>query len=99
MTANFRVRAGFYGIAREHYGLQASLINLTPKRLLILAVAFSFANPLLTNLWLALCGNTTNLYERFFAMFVGDLSGALSVLYAMRGLLGLLAMRSKTSRV
>jgi hypothetical protein len=78
-----------YRLAREHYGLQASLSNLTPKRLLVLALAFSVANPLLTNIWLALCGNTTNIGERFFAMFVGDLSGALIVLYAMKALLSI----------
>lgn len=79
-----------YRLAREHYGLQASLTNLTPTRLLILAVAFSVANPLLTNIWLAFCGNTTHIAERFFAMFVGDLSGALIVLYAMKALLAFL---------
>lgn len=88
-----------YRIAREQYGLQSSLANLTPKRLLVLAIAFSVANPLLTNIWLALCGHTTNIAERFFAMFVGDLSGALIILYAMRGFLGLLAVRGKFSRI
>ncbi|WP_043202596.1 MASE1 domain-containing protein [Paraburkholderia acidipaludis] len=79
-----------YRIAREQYGLQASLANLTPKRLLVLALAFSVANPLLTNIWLMLCGNTTNIGERFFAMFVGDLSGAVIVLYTMKALLPLI---------
>jgi hypothetical protein len=85
-----------YRLAREHYGLQASLTNLTPKRLLILAVAFSIANPLLTNIWLALCGNTTSIGERFFVMFVGDLSGALIVLYAMKALLLTLPLKHPT---
>ncbi|HDR9061596.1 TPA: MASE1 domain-containing protein [Burkholderia vietnamiensis] len=79
-----------YRIAREQYGLQASLTNLTPKRLLILALTFSIANPLLTNIWLALNDDTTNIGERFFAMFVGDLSGALIVLYAMKALISML---------
>ncbi|WP_438395254.1 hypothetical protein [Caballeronia sp. DA-9] len=81
---------GVYRLGREHYGLQASLINLTPIRLLTLAVAFSVANPLLTNIWLVLCGATTHIAERFFAMFVGDLSGAIIVLYAMRAVLSFL---------
>lgn len=79
-----------YRLAREHYGLQASLVNLTPLRLVALAFAFSVANPLLTNIWLALRGDTQRLGERFFAMFVGDLSGALIVLYAMKALLAIL---------
>ncbi|WP_321865262.1 MASE1 domain-containing protein [Paraburkholderia tropica] len=78
-----------YRIARERYGLRASLTNLTPKRLLVLALAFSVANPLLTNIWLALNDNTTNIGERFFAMFVGDLSGAVIVLYAMKALISI----------
>jgi len=87
---------GVYRLAREHYGLQSSLTNLTPKRLLVLALAFSVANPLLTNIWLALCGDTENIAERCFAMFVGDLSGALIVLYAMKGLLSMLSVRRTT---
>ncbi|PRH22467.1 MASE1 domain-containing protein [Burkholderia multivorans] len=79
-----------YRLAREHYGLHASLTNLTPKRLLVLALAFSVANPLLTNIWLALRGQTTNIGERFFAMFVGDLSGTLIILYTIKILLPLL---------
>ncbi|KAB0660049.1 MASE1 domain-containing protein [Burkholderia diffusa] len=79
-----------YRLAREHYGLHASLTNLTPKRLLVLALAFSVANPLLTNIWLALRGQTTNIGERFFAMFVGDLSGTLIILYTIKILLSVL---------
>lgn len=88
---------GVYRLAREHYGLQASLTNLTPKRLLVLALAFSVANPLLTNIWLALCGNTTNIGERFFAMFAGDLSGALIVLYTIKVLLSVLPAKQSIS--
>ncbi|HDR9233465.1 TPA: MASE1 domain-containing protein [Burkholderia vietnamiensis] len=85
-----------YRIAREQYGLHASLANLTPKLLLVLALAFSVANPLLANIWLALNDNTTNIGERFFAMFVGDLSGALIVLYAMKALISVLPTRRPT---
>jgi hypothetical protein len=67
-----------YRLARERYGMHASLSNLTPKRLLILAVAYSIANPLLHHVWFFLKGDTQSFAERFFAMFVGDLSGALN---------------------
>jgi hypothetical protein len=83
-----------YRLAREHYGLRASLTNLTPMRLVVLAVAFSFANPLLTNIWLALQGDTINIMERFFAMFVGDLSGAVIMLYLAKGILAFLPKRA-----
>jgi len=70
-----------YRLAREWYGLQASLANLTPNRLLILALAYSVANPLLHHIWFALRGNTHDIVERFFVMVAGDLAGALIVLY------------------
>jgi hypothetical protein len=75
---------GVYRLAREHYGLQASLTNLTPKRLLVLALAFSIANPLLTNIWLVAQGDTKNVAERFFAMLVGDLGGVDPVVLGKR---------------
>ncbi|PTB20807.1 hypothetical protein C9I57_08620 [Trinickia symbiotica] len=79
-----------YRLAQERYGLQSSLANLTPKRLLILAVAYSVANPLLHHIWFALRGQTHGIAESFLMMFVGDLSGALIVLYVMKGFLALL---------
>ncbi|TCF96477.1 hypothetical protein BZM26_37490 [Paraburkholderia strydomiana] len=75
-----------YRLALEHYDLRASLTNLTPKRLLILALAYSIANPLLHHIWFALQGDAENLAERFFAMFVGDFAGATIMLYAMNEL-------------
>ncbi|MEK6346063.1 MAG: hypothetical protein V4764_01190 [Burkholderia sp.] len=87
-----------YRIARERYGLNASLTNLTPRRLLALALAFSIANPVLINIWLALNGNTTHLAERFFAMVAGDLLGAVIVLYAVKALLSLLPTPSAVGK-
>lgn len=79
-----------YRLALEFYDLRASLTNLTPKRLLVLAVAYSVANPLLHHLWFALTGATGRFLESFVSMFVGDLSGALIMLYAAKGILALL---------
>ena len=79
-----------YRLALERYNLRASLTNLTPKRLLILAVAYSIANPLLHHIWFALQGDTHNFFESFFIMFAGDLSGALLMLYMIKGILALL---------
>ena len=83
-----------YRLALERYGLRESLTNLTPKRLLILALAYSIANPLLHHIWFFLQGDTQHMGERVFAMFVGDLSGALIMLYAMKGMLALLPTKA-----
>ena len=88
-----------YRIAREYYGLRASLTNLTPKRLLVLALAYSVANPLFHHLWFALTDTTENFFQSLFSMFVGDLTGTLIMLYAMKGLLALLPKRPSDSRL
>jgi hypothetical protein len=80
-----------YRLALERYGMRASLADLTPKRLLILAFAYSIANPLLHHIWFFLEGDTQNIVQRFFVMFIGDLAGALIVLYAVKGILVLLS--------
>ncbi|MDR5853495.1 hypothetical protein P9239_16635 [Caballeronia sp. LZ062] len=79
-----------YRLAREWYGLKASLANLTANRLLILALAYSIANPLLHHIWFALRGDTQNIVERFLVMVAGDLAGALIVLYAAKAVLAIL---------
>ncbi|HYD77512.1 hypothetical protein [Ramlibacter sp.] len=71
------------------WGLQASLRSLTPARLLLLALAYSIASPLLHHLWFALRGQD-DLLRGFFAMFAGDLAGTLIVLYGIKGLLALM---------
>ncbi|REE07305.1 hypothetical protein B0G71_7793 [Paraburkholderia sp. BL27I4N3] len=88
-----------YRLALEYYDLRASLTNLTPKRLLVLAVAYSVANPLFHHLWFALTGVTKNWFESFFSMFVGDLTGALIMLYAMKGILALLPKQPGNSHM
>jgi hypothetical protein len=88
-----------YRLALEYYDLRASLTNLTPKRLLVLAVAYSIANPLFHHVWFALTGATKNWFDSFFTMFVGDLTGALIMLYAMKGILALLPKQPGNSRI
>ncbi|WP_460900134.1 hypothetical protein [Paraburkholderia jirisanensis] len=90
-----------YRLARERYGLEASLRNLTAKRLLALALAYAFANALLHYLWFALRGGMHHLTLRFVAILVGDLSGTLLVLYALKialALLGLLGLTARRTR-
>ncbi|WP_231337421.1 hypothetical protein [Paraburkholderia sprentiae] len=88
-----------YRFALEYYDLRASLTNLTPKRLLVLAVAYSIANPLFHHLWFALTGTTRNWSESFLSMFVGDLTGALIMLYLMKGILASLPKQPNNSRM
>jgi hypothetical protein len=81
-----------YRGASRFYGFEASLQRLTPGRLLVLAVVYSIASPLLHHLWFAWRGQE-DLVHGFFVMFVGDLSGTLIVLYGIKGLLSLAVRR------
>jgi hypothetical protein len=84
---------GVYWAARRGWGLEASLANLTPGRLLVLCVACSVASPLLHHIYFALRGDT-DLVRSFLVMFVGDLNGTLIVLYGMKGVLALMPRRA-----
>ena len=77
-----------YRLARWRYGLGASLASLTPARLLVLAFAYSLVSPLLHHLYFAWAGQH-HLLRGFFAMFIGDLSGTLIVIYGIKALLSL----------
>lgn len=78
-----------YVLAQRKYGLQASLMNLTPRRLLVCAFGCALASPLLHHVWFALRGDS-NLLPGFLVMFIGDLAGTLIVLYTAKGVLALL---------
>ncbi|WP_427913212.1 hypothetical protein ACPWT1_21750 [Ramlibacter sp. MMS24-I3-19] len=79
-----------YLAARRVDGLHASLANLTPGRLLLLAVANAVAGPLLQHLYLASRGQA-HLLPGFVAMATGDLAGTLIVLYGCRAALHAIA--------
>jgi hypothetical protein len=71
--------------AMQHYsGLQPSLQNLTPRRLLVCSVMFSVASPFLHHLWFALYEHKDHLGASFLAMATGDLGGTLVVLYVAK---------------
>jgi hypothetical protein len=74
--------------AQRRYGLETSLANLTPARLMVLILAFSVASPLLHHIYFALRGES-DLVRGFVAMFIGDLTGTLIVIYAMKAMLSL----------
>lgn len=76
-----------YLMARHRYGLQASLVNLTPRRLLACALACSLASPLLLHLWFLINGDQVDLARGFAVMVAGDLAGTLIVVYLAKALL------------
>jgi hypothetical protein len=78
-----------YRLARWRYGLHASLANLTPSRLLVLALAYALSSPLLHHVYFAWAGQH-DLLRGFIAMFTGDFAGTLIVIYGLKGLLSLL---------
>jgi hypothetical protein len=79
-----------YRLARSGFGLQSSLANLSPARLLACVLGYSIASPLLHHIWFALQGQTHNLVSSFLVMTAGDLSGTLIVVYAAKALLTLI---------
>lgn len=85
-------------IAQRSYGLQASLANLSPRRLLICVVGYSVASPLLHHIWFAIHGDTDDLIHSFVVMAVGDLTGTLIVIYTMKILLSLVPLPSRMSK-
>jgi hypothetical protein len=77
-----------YRVMLVSAGARTSLADLTPLRLLVYAVAFSIASPLLHHIWFAVQGQT-NLVQSFLVMAAGDLTGTLIVLYSAKLALGL----------
>lgn len=73
-----------YLVMQRCYGLQATLANLTPARLLACALAFSVASPLSHHLWFALYEGKSDLLHSFIVMATGDFCGTITVLYAAR---------------
>jgi hypothetical protein len=72
---------------QRYFGLQPSLANLGPWRLLCCALAFSLASPLLHHIWFILYEHKEHGLRSFVAMATGDFGGTLLVLYSARFLL------------
>jgi hypothetical protein len=73
-----------YRFATRVLGLRASLSNLTAMRLLSLIALYAIAGPALHQIWLALHGESADMLERYKVMVVGDLTGSLMVIYAIK---------------
>ena len=87
-----------YLFALRVLGMQASLTNLTSRRLLLLVPLFGVASPLMHHLWFWLHGDQVDLAQGFAVMAAGDMLGALVVLYALKGMLGLMPTPSPRRR-
>jgi hypothetical protein len=81
---------GVYRLSKGLFGLDASLTNLSPGRLLACVLAYSLASPLLHHIWFALQGQRDNLVDSFLVMALGDLTGTLIVIYTIKMLLSFL---------
>jgi hypothetical protein len=79
-----------YLFAIRVLGMQPSLANLTSRRLLLLVPLFGVASPLMHHLWFWIHHDPVDLAQGFAVMAAGDMIGALVVLYALKGMLGLL---------
>jgi hypothetical protein len=84
---------------QRHFGLRATLTNLTPRRLLLCAAAFSIASPLLHHVWFALHDHPPHLLNGFVAMSAGDFLGTITVLYAARWILLRMAPREMVQKL
>jgi hypothetical protein len=78
-----------YLLAIHLFGMKPSLTNLSSKRLLLLVPVFGVASPLMHHLWFWLHGDPVNLTQGFVVMSVGDMAGALVLLYALKFFLAL----------
>jgi len=85
-----------YRIMQRHWGLLATLQNLTPKRLLICSLAFSLASPLLHHLWFAFAEPERPLLSGFLVMATGDFVGTMIVLYTAKFILMRVPVRARS---
>lgn len=84
-----------YLFAIRWLGMNASLQNLTSHRLLLLVPVFGIASPLMHHFWFWLHGDRVNLAEGFAVMSLGDMVGALFVLYLLKAVLAVLPRPSR----
>jgi len=67
--------------AKRWLDLQGSLANLAAWQVLVCAVAYSVASPLLHHIWFALYEGRTHLLDSFAVMALGDFVGTVLLLF------------------
>jgi hypothetical protein len=75
-----------YLFADRVYGLQASLSNLTSKRLLLVILICSAICPALQSLGMSAFGATWDMLIHYLLMFAGNLVGALVFTYLLKAI-------------
>ena len=67
--------------------MSATLANLNQCCMQLQILGYSMANPGLHHIWFVLSSDPSNLLSGFSIMFIGDLTGTLIVIYAMKAVL------------
>jgi hypothetical protein len=75
--------------AKRWLDLQGSLANLAAWQVLVCAVAYSLASPLLHHLWFAWYEGRGGLLHSFAVMAIGDLAGTVLLLFFTKWVMGL----------
>lgn len=83
-----------YLLSLHLFGMKPSLTNLTSRRLLMLIPIFGVASPLMHHLWFWIHGDTQNFARGFLVMAIGDMAGALVLIYALKILLAVFAPKN-----
>jgi len=81
-----------YRFTLHEMRLQPSLSNLTTTRLLACILLYGLTNPLLQLLWFVLRGVSYHFWSGLIVMSIGDLTGSLIVVYAIKMLLSFLPL-------
>jgi len=76
-----------YRFTLQEMRLQRSLSNLTTTRLLACILLYGLANPLFQLMWFVLRGVSYHFWSGLIVMSIGDLTGSLIVVYAIKLLL------------
>ncbi|MQR00699.1 MASE1 domain-containing protein [Glaciimonas soli] len=76
-----------YRFTLQEMRLQRSLSNLTTTRLLTCILLYGLANPLLQLVWFVMRGISYHFWSGLVVMSIGDLTGSLIVVYAIKFLL------------
>jgi len=76
-----------YRFTLQEMRLQRSLSNLTTTRLLACILLYGLTNPLLQLMWFVMRGISYHFWSGLIVMSIGDLTGSLIVVYAIKMLL------------
>ena len=85
-----------YLIAKHKLDLKKSLTNMTGKQLFMMTLIFAFINSVLHNAYFYITKLEYDFWRDIFAMFIGDFTGSLLVIFICNALI-LLAIKNKAN--